>query len=144
MERLMQYVWQHRLLETTDMVTVDGRKVTVIDPGRLNTDAGPDFFNAKIKLGEAMWAGDIEIHVRASDWHRHRHDGDRAYDSVVLHVVDRDDTAVRRHNGEIIPQMVMKCEPEFHIRYHELVDRADIDLPCAEEITPVTGNRPAT
>lgn len=88
MERLMQYVWQHRLLETTDMVTVDGRKVTVIDPGRLNTDAGPDFFNAKIKLGEAMWAGDIEIHVRASDWHRHRHDGDRAYDSVVLHVVD--------------------------------------------------------
>ena len=134
MERLMQYVWQHRLLETTDMVTVDGRKVTVIDPGRLNTDAGPDFFNAKIKLGEAMWAGDIEIHVRASDWHRHRHDGDRAYDSVVLHVVDRDDTAVRRHNGEIIPQMVMKCEPEFHIRYHELVDRADIDLPCAEEI----------
>ncbi|MDE5989136.1 MAG: DUF2851 family protein [Duncaniella sp.] len=134
MERLMQYVWQHRLLEQTDMVTVDGRKVTVIDPGRLNTDAGPDFFNAKIKLGDAMWAGDVEIHVRASDWHRHRHDADSAYNSVVLHVVDRDDTAIRRHNGEVIPQMVMRCEPEFHVRYHELVDRADIDLPCAGEI----------
>lgn len=134
MERLMQYVWQHRLLEPTDMVTVDGRKITVLDPGRLNTDAGPDFFNAKIKIGEAMWAGDVEIHVRASDWHRHGHAADRAYDSVVLHVVDRDDTAIKRHNGEVIAQMVMRCEPEFHVRYHELVDRADIDLPCAGEI----------
>lgn len=134
MERLMQYVWQHRLLTQTDMVTVDGRKVTVIDPGRLNTDAGPDFFNAKVRIGDDTWAGDVEIHVRASDWHRHSHDGDRAYDSVVLHVVDRDDAQIRRGNGEVIPQMVMRCEPEFHVRYHELVDRADIDLPCAREI----------
>lgn len=134
MERLMQYVWQHRLLESTDMVTVDGRKVTVIDPGRLNTDAGPDFFNAKVKIGEHLWAGDVEVHVRASDWHRHRHDGDKAYDSVVLHVVDRDDAQICRSNGEVIPQMRMSCSPEFHRRYHELVDRADIDLPCAREI----------
>lgn len=134
MERLMQYVWQHRLLLTDNMVTVDGRKVTVIDPGRLNTDAGPDFFNAKVKIGDRLWAGDVEIHVRASDWHRHGHDGDRAYDSVVLHVVDRDDTAISRHDGEIIPQMVMQCDAEFHRKYHQLVDRADIDLPCAPEM----------
>ena len=130
----MQYVWQHRLLVQTDLVTVDGRRVSVIDPGRLNTDAGPDFFNAKVKIGDNLWVGDVEIHVRASDWHRHRHDGDRAYDSVVLHVVDKDDTQICRSNGEVIPQMRMACSPEFHCRYHELVDRADIDLPCAREI----------
>ncbi len=134
MERLMQYVWQHRLLLSTDMVTVDGRKVTVIDPGRLNTDAGPDFFNAKVKIGDRLWAGDVEIHVKASDWHRHGHDGNPAYDSVVLHVVDRDDTSISRSNGETIPQMVMQCDAEFHRRYHSLVDRADIDLPCAPDI----------
>ncbi len=134
MERLMQYVWQHRLLLHTDMVTVDGRRVSVIDPGRLNTDAGPDFFNAKVKIGSDTWVGDVEIHVRASDWHRHGHDSDRAYDSVILHVVDRDDTRICRGNGEVIPQMTMTCAPEFHIRYHELVDRADIDLPCANDL----------
>ncbi|MCI9285120.1 MAG: DUF2851 family protein [Muribaculaceae bacterium] len=134
MERLMQYVWQHRLLLQTDLTTVDGLPVSIIDPGRLNTDSGPDFFNAKIRIGDKLWAGDVEIHVRASDWHRHRHDGNPAYGSVVLHVVDRDDTMITRSNGEVIPQMVMQCAPGFHESYSSLVDRADIDLPCASHI----------
>ncbi|MDE6117303.1 MAG: DUF2851 family protein [Duncaniella sp.] len=137
MERLMQYVWQHRLLLHNDMTTVDGRHIAVIDPGRLNTDAGPDFFNAKVRIGDNMWVGDVEIHVRASDWHRHNHDGDPAYNSVILHVVDRDDAQIRRPNGEVIPQMTMNCDREFHIRYHQLVDRADLDLPCAAEIPSI-------
>ena len=74
----MQYIWQHRLWMPADMKTVDGRRVQVLDPGRLNTDAGPDFFNAKVIIDGQKWAGDIEIHVRASDWHRHRHDHDPA------------------------------------------------------------------
>lgn len=127
----MQYIWQHRLLLQTDLATVGGEKISIVDPGTLNRDSGPDFFNAKINIGGKMWAGDVEIHVRATDWHRHGHDGDPAYDSVVLHVVDRDDGMIRRSNGEVIPQMVMKCAPEFHRRYSELVDRSDIDLPCA-------------
>ncbi len=127
----MQYIWQHRLLLQTDLATVSGEKISIVDPGTLNRDSGPDFFNAKISIGGKMWAGDVEIHVRATDWHRHGHDGDPAYDSVVLHVVDRDDGMIRRPNGEVIPQMVMKCAPEFHRRYSELVDRSDIDLPCA-------------
>lgn len=138
MERLMQYVWQHRLLLQSDMHTVDGRRVSIIDPGRLNTGAGPDFFNAKVKIGDRLWAGDVEIHVRASDWHRHGHDSDRAYSSVVLHVVDRDDTCIRRHDGEVIPQMIMRCSPEFHRRYHELTGRSDIDLPCAPELAAMS------
>lgn len=91
MEALMQYVWQHRLWPPEKMVTDDGRPLRVIDPGRLNTGSGPDFFNAKIRIGDRLWAGDVEMHVSASDWHRHGHDGDSAYDSVILHVVDRGD-----------------------------------------------------
>lgn len=138
MEKLMHYVWQHRLVRAEDLVTVDGRKVQVIDPGRLNRDAGPDFFNAKVRIGDRLWAGDVEMHLRASDWHRHGHDRDRAYDSVVLHVVDRDDVAVHRGNGEVIPQMVMRCTPDFNIRYDNLVGRSDIDLPCAPHIADIS------
>ncbi len=133
----MHYVWQYRLVTHADMVTVDGRRVTIIDPGRHNTDAGPDFFNAKVRIGDDLWAGDVEMHVRASDWHRHHHDDDPAYDSVVLHVVDSDDTAIRRRNGEVIPQMIMRCSPQFHERYSMLVDRSDIDLPCARELAQI-------
>ncbi len=134
MERLMQYVWQHRLWPQSHLHTVDGLPVQIIDPGRLNTDAGPDFFNAKIIIDGHTWAGDIEIHVRASDWHRHGHDNDPAYDSVILHIVDRDDTAIQRSNGETIPQMQMPCTPDFNRLYSDLVNRADRDIPCAQSI----------
>lgn len=131
----MQYVWQHRLWPHSRLRTVDGLPVQIIDPGRLNTDAGPDFFNAKIAIDGRTWAGDVEIHVRASDWHRHGHDDDPAYDSVILHVVDRDDTAIHRRNGELIPQMQMPCSPDFSRRYAMLVESADRDLPCAATIS---------
>ncbi|MBD5324062.1 MAG: DUF2851 family protein [Bacteroides sp.] len=134
MEKLMQYVWQHRLWQQSDMRTVDGRRVQVIDPGLLNTDAGPDFFNAKVSIDGHTWAGNVEIHVRASDWHRHGHHNDRAYDTVILHVVDRDDAVVRRPDGEIIPQLRMPCSADLNEHYRNLVGRADIDIPCAATI----------
>lgn len=131
----MQYVWQHRLWMAQTMFTVDGRKIQVIDPGRLNTDAGPDFFNAKVKIDGEMWVGNIEIHVRASDWFRHHHDTNKAYDNVILHVVEKDDMPVRRANGEIIPQLCMPCSAQFSEQYHRLVNSATSELPCAEEIS---------
>lgn len=99
MERLMHYVWQHRLVMQPDMVTTDGERVEVIDPGMLNRDAGPDFFNAKVRIGNRLWCGNVEMHVRASDWHRHGHDSDRAYDSVILHVVAADDCRIELPDG---------------------------------------------
>lgn len=134
MEKLMQYVWQHRLWMPQAMITVDGRKVQVIDPGNLNTDAGPDFFNAKVKIDGEMWVGNIEIHVRASDWFRHNHDKDKAYDNVILHVVEKDDLPVRRSNGEVIPQLLMPCSAQFSEQYARLVGSAASELPCAQEI----------
>ena len=67
----MHYVWQHRLLLQPDMITTDGERVEIIDPGMLNRDAGPDFFNAKVRIADRIWCGNVEMHVRASDWHRH-------------------------------------------------------------------------
>jgi len=121
------------------MRTVDGRVVQVIDPGQINTGAGPDFFNAKIAIDGRTWAGDVEIHVRATDWHRHGHDKDPAYDSVILHVVDRDDAIIQRSNGEPIPQLRMPCSPQFHLKYKALVDKADRDLPCADQMRTIPG-----
>lgn len=134
MERLMQYIWQHRLWPLADMTTVDGQRVSVIDPGRLNTDAGPDFFNAKLTIGGQMWAGDVEIHVRATDWYRHKHQDDKAYDSVVLHVVGKDDGKVTRSDGRVIPQLRMNCAPDFHEHYRRLVADAATGLPCYREL----------
>lgn len=137
MEKLMQYVWLHKLWSPAQMLTNDGRKVRVIDPGLPNNDAGPDFFNAKVEIGGEMWVGNVEMHVRASDWHRHGHDRDRAYDSVILHVVAKDDAPVMRSNGERIPQMVMDCSPHFYESYARLVNDSASSLPCASQIKEI-------
>ena len=132
----MQYVWKHRLWRSEDMVTNTGKKVTAVDPGLLNTDAGPDFFNAKIEIDGHMWVGNVEMHYRATDWKRHRHDSDKAYDSVILHVVAKDDAPVRRTNGELIPQLVLEVSPQFNADYASLVGAA-IEVPCATKIKQV-------
>ena len=136
MEGLLQYIWQHRLWLSEDMVTNDGRKVRVIDPGLLNTDSGPDFFNAKVEIDGHLWVGNVEIHVRASDWKRHHHDEDPAYDSVILHVVEKDDAPVTRINGEIIPQVELQVSPRFNECYDRLVN-ARVELPCAARLKEV-------
>lgn len=136
MEKLMQYVWKHRLWRSEDMVTNTGKKVRVVDPGLLNTDAGPDFFNAKIEIDGHMWVGNVEMHYRATDWKRHHHDSDKAYDSVILHVVAKDDAPVRRTNGELIPQLALEVSPQFNADYASLVG-ATIEAPCATKIKQV-------
>lgn len=138
MEKLMHYVWQHKLWTGADMTTVDGHRLRVIDPGLHNNDAGPDFFNAKIIIGDRLWCGNVEIHVRASDWMRHNHHNDPAYDSVILHVVAVDDMRICRSDGREIDQTVMTCAPDFSRRYAELVDSGDADrLSCADELQSV-------
>jgi len=138
MEKLMQYVWQHRLWSAAPMITVSGEPVDIFDPGLLNTSSGPDFFNAKIKIGDRMWAGNVEIHVRASDWYRHRHNEDHAYDSVILHVVGVDDARIKRPDGREIPQLLMPCDPAFRKHYDTLVNRYGDGPACAEYLSAFT------
>ena len=131
----MQYLWQHKLQIKPGMATTDGRHLQIINPGRLNTDAGPDFFNARIIIDGEIWVGNIEIHVRASDWYRHGHDKDRAYDSVILHVVGVNDSVIRVPDGHVIPQLELPCNPAFTSRYASLVtaSRSEV-LPCRPTI----------
>ena len=129
MEKLLHYVWKHRLYNPAGLRTGDGRTVEVIDPGLPNTDAGPDFFNAKVKIGGTMWVGNVEIHDRASDWRAHGHDRDAAYDNVVLHVVATADAEARDSRGRAVAQLTLGVPQEVARNYAALAS-ADAFPPC--------------
>ena len=137
-EMLLHYLWEHRLWNYGSLHTDDGQRVEVLDPGLHNKDAGPDFFNAKIKIGERTWAGNVEIHVKASDWHRHGHHTDHAYDSVILHVVGQSDARVNRPDGTVIPQVALPYTPEFRERYDAIVASRE-PLACSNELPGIDG-----
>ena len=109
--------------------TTTGDPVEVIDAGLPNTNAGPDFFNAKLKIGGTLWVGNIEVHTLASDWMRHGHDKDAAYDNVILHVAETVDCEVFRANGVPVPQLQLPCPDPVRQRYDEL-SHAEIYPPC--------------
>lgn len=106
-EEFLHYIWQYRLFKP-EAVLESGHSLQVLQPGSRNTDAGPDFFNARISIGDTVWAGNIEIHILASDWARHNHTSDPAYQNVILHVVWRNDVPVTRANGELIPTLQLE------------------------------------
>lgn len=107
-EELLHFIWQSKTLMKQSLVTVSGEPLQIIRTGTLNSDAGPDFFNAKIKLGNTLWAGNIEIHIKSSDWINHRHQSDKKYNSVILHVVYINDTEIFYENGKPIPCLELR------------------------------------
>ncbi len=122
MEELMYYVWQQRLFSS--IVTLDNIPIEIIHPGVRNLDSGPDFFNAKVKIDGMVWAGNVEMHVKASDWFKHNHHKDRAYDNVILHVVMTADAIVQRSGSdETIRTVVMRIPNEVMQRYQELTSQ---------------------
>ena len=129
MELLLHYVWKHKIFPLKMLQTTAGEPVEVIDAGLPNTNAGPDFFNAKLKINGTLWVGNIELHTQASDWMRHGHDKDAAYDNVILHVAETVDCEVFRANGEKVPQLQLSC-PESIRRHYEELTHAEIYPPC--------------
>ena len=103
-EEFLHYIWQFRLYKT-DLQLASGEAIHVLNPGDHNTDSGPDFFNARIKIGDTLWAGNVEIHINSSDWLRHNHQVDKAYDTIILHVVYRLDQQIIRRNGSPLPTL---------------------------------------
>lgn len=136
MERLLHYVWKYKLYPALPLITTDGRTVSVIDPGTLNTDAGPDFFNAKIKIDGTLWVGGVEIHTKASDWLLHHHDKNKAYDAVVLHVVEHANCDTCRTNGDPIPQLVLTV-PESVTKNIDWLLYREASIPCLEYIRKI-------
>lgn len=138
MELLLQYCWKHRLLPLKGgLQTTDGRSVEIIDPGLLNRDSGPDFFNAKVRIDGEMWVGNVEIHTNSQDWYNHRHDRDAAYDNVILHVVEnanREDVLTRE--GRRLPQLIISVPQNVAENYRELLS-VDAYPPCYKIIPNV-------
>ena len=129
MEHLLHYVWKHKIFPLKELKTVSGQILEVIDTGLANRDAGPDFFNAKIKLDGVLWVGNVEIHTSSSDWVKHGHHLDSVYDNVVLHVATYIDADVYRSNGELVPQLQLDCPAHVRDNYQELV-ATDSYPPC--------------
>lgn len=122
MEQLLHYTWKHKIFPLKELTTTTGQVIEVIDSGQVNTNAGPDFFNAKIKLDGVLWAGYIEIHQSSSDWFKHGHHTHPLYDSVILHIATNIDTEIHRRNGETIPQLQLECPPYVQENYRQLLD----------------------
>lgn len=106
-EDFLYYLWTY-YLPRKSLTTTEGLSLMIERPGARNGDSGPDFFNCLIKLGDTRWAGNIEIHLKSSDWYRHGHQHDDGYNNIILHVVYEDDRPVFRKSGEPIPCLELK------------------------------------
>lgn len=117
------YLWENRLL-CSELRTTDGKTIEVLHCGTLNHNAGPDFLNARIRINEMVWAGNVEMHVNASDWYKHGHNADKSYDTVVLHVVYESDKDTFTTQGKPIPTLSLKgCFDEsLLLRYRDFLD----------------------
>ena len=136
MEQLLHYVWQHRIFPLGTLHTDQGQVVEVIDPGLHNTDAGPDFFNAKIRLDGQLWVGNVEIHLRATDWYRHHHETDIHYNNVVLHVVETLDGVARNAAGNAPPQLQLPIPDTLRSSFEALQQEAQYP-PCHKVIPDI-------
>ena len=137
MEQLLHYVWRHKMFPLQEMHTTDGKLVEVIDPGLHNRNAGPDFFNAKVKIDGTLWVGNVEIHDRSHDWYVHGHDHDSAYNNVVLHVAGVVDDNVITSDGKFLPQLQLDVPKEINDHYKELLE-TDQYPPCYKIIPDLT------
>lgn len=138
-EILLHYIWEHCLWAGFDQQTTDGRKIEILSVGEHNRDAGPDYSHARIRIDGREWVGNIEIHVAASDWTKHRHHLDPAYNSVILHIVRTADKPVYNSRGELIPQ----CELQYPgdrdyisglFEAAQQMDSASARIGCAEQL----------
>jgi hypothetical protein len=136
-EDFLSFVWKYRLYNSA-LKTTSGETITVINPGVQQRNAGPDFFNARVQIGNTLWAGNVEIHVKASDWYRHNHQVDRAYGNVILHVVSEADSEIILEDMTIIPTILLAEQADEKVlsayRHLKLSHQA---IPCGKNISTV-------
>ena len=138
-EILLHYIWQQHFWAECEQFTTDGMPIEIISTGQHNRDAGPDFSLVRLRIGSQEWVGNVELHVRASDWKRHHHHQDPAYDSVILHVVCLADEAVYNSRGEAIVQCVLRYPLAQDYLSHMLtkaqqMDSAFATIPCSQSL----------
>ncbi|MBC9796504.1 DUF2851 family protein [Sinomicrobium weinanense] len=138
-EDFLHYLWKFQKFHREELYTSSREKVEVIATGQHNGSSGPDFFNAKLRIGGQLWAGNVEIHLKSSDWYVHHHEKDMAYDNVVLHVVWEDDMPVFRKDNSAIPALELKAVvPEGVWRNYTSLLKGSYDfINCEKEIGKV-------
>ena len=135
-EAFIQFVWQYQYFQKNNLTTTSGSGLSVIHPGLLNSDSGPDFSAAKLKIDGLEWIGNVEFHIKSSYWYAHNHNGDKAYDNVILHVVWEHDKEVCRSDNSVIPTLELKdkVDKELLISSNRLIKSPD-EIPCASHYT---------
>jgi hypothetical protein len=138
-EDFLSYVWKFRLFDRFDLKTNDGEELEIFSAGIHNADAGPDFQNARIRIGDTVWAGNVELHTSSSDWQKHGHHSDNAYNNVILHVVYKDDQPLILTDGRRIPTLNLqnRIPEDLYSRYHKLIFGDQTVIPCEANIGSV-------
>jgi hypothetical protein len=129
-EEFIHFLWKFRML-APELKTVSGEAISIIHPGNHNTDAGPDFLYARIRINNTLWAGNVEIHVKASDWYHHKHEQNEAYSNVILHVVAENDKLVTDWHGQALQTLCLDnaFDPDLFFRYKEITENL-LWVPC--------------
>ena len=137
-ERLFHFIWQFQYFNKNDLIVTTGETVQILFPGQYNTNQGPDFADAKIKIGKTTWAGTVELHIKTSDWIKHNHQKDKNYNNVILHVVWEDDASASPGLKNDVPVLEIKGRVSKILlqRYEELMN-ADSFIPCEKNIHTV-------
>ena len=138
-EDFLHYIWKHQLVATKELKTTQKENIIIKSAGNENYHAGPDFFNAQLQIGKQLWAGNVEIHIKASDWYVHGHEKDKHYDTVILHVVWEHDVEVYRKDNSSIPTLQLKEYVDKNIlnKYQQLFATPQKWINCEKEIASV-------
>ena len=130
-ESFLHFLWRTRRFNAQNLLTTQVQSIEIQVLGEQNTNAGPDFFNARLRIGDTNWAGNVEMHLRSSEWHTHGHSNDPAYDNVILHVVMEEDQPILRSNGERIPCLELKGRiPPKLLENYERLEHEQAWIPC--------------
>jgi hypothetical protein len=130
-EKLLQYIWQFQYFNKSELITVSGEPLQIIYHGSLNTNQGADFAEAKIKIGETTWAGNIELHIKSSDWNLHKHSEDKNYGNIILHVVWEYDTDIKDISGNNLPTLELQTRvSKLLLAKYEILMNANSFIPC--------------
>jgi hypothetical protein len=132
-DEFLHYLWKYSLYDSDKLIDNEGNRIIVIHPGEYNRDSGPDFFNARIKIADTEWAGNVEIHTKSSHFENHGHNHDPSFDNVILHVVAERDKQVFNSRGEEILTVRLSFNPDIYNNYVELLNNPFI-IACQPDI----------
>ncbi|WP_242085405.1 DUF2851 family protein [Aestuariivivens sediminis] len=139
-EDFLHYLWKYKKFGSSTLKTAEGESIIIRSAGQTNHNAGPDFFNAQLQIGEQLWIGNVEIHLKSSDWYFHSHEKDKSYDNVILHVVWEHDTDVFRSDNSVLPTIVLKDYIPKNIltNYEELYSKRNHWINCESNFSDIS------